>query len=117
MARSDQFIARELGEAGLETFPIKRAVSFLFTRQRAGFLWVGGAHALAVNIGCEGDIAEFGELFGAAFGVAPDSHPVVDEENARARLGIGVVVGEKSLQGGVAGLVFDDFGFDFRMGG
>ncbi len=51
-------------------------------------------------------------MFGPALGVIEDAHPVVNEEDAGAGFGVGIIVGEEALQGGVAGFVFDYLGFD-----
>src|SRR5690606_17449331 len=107
----------ELFQTGANAFAEKGAILLVFTGGGGSFADSLGANAFAINIGDEGDIAEFSQHFGAPFLVITGALPLVDDEDAGAFADDSIVVNEIAFERGVAFLVLDRFGFDGSQGG
>jgi hypothetical protein len=86
------------------------ALPLPLARLGGGRLGVGGADALAIDVGGEGDVAEAGQHVGAALGLGGDAHPVVHHHDPGLLGRPGLVVGQVAFEGGVAVLVLDGLG-------
>ena len=107
--RVHEFIFLQHIKRGIHASAKQCAVSFIFARQRSSFARFFWAHALAVNIGAKGDVAELRELGGAKFFIIGQAEPLMYHEHAGAFAGNGIVIGEKTFECRVALFVFDCF--------
>ncbi|MCK7579915.1 MAG: hypothetical protein MZV65_32410 [Chromatiales bacterium] len=90
----------------------QRPILLVRTGQRARFLGIGGDLAIAVDVGGEGDVAQFGQLCGAALGVVVQPHPCVNDQDAGQWTFRVLGISEIPHQPGIALPVFDGLGFD-----
>ena len=75
---------------------------FIFSDKRARLGRVLRVNAFAVNVRAKGDVAELREHRGAALFVIGQAEPLMEDEDAGAFAGNGIVVGKKPFERRVA---------------
>ena len=114
LRRVDAGPLQELIETERHAAAQERQVLLVSAGLHRAFLRVRRAHALAVDVGGEGDVAEFGELLRARLGVILEARPIMDHEHAGARRVERIVVGDEAFERGVTVFVFDGLRLDLR---